>query len=518
MRCEWGLTGGLVQDIGVTPTLNAWHQFICTFNALTDQEQIYEDGSLIASATQGSGIKYSAANNHIYFLAIPPWNSLGGREAFAFVISRVLSASEVSELYASTPPNLENQITTGGNTYTFNFYKTGATTLDYSGSVAGFTPASTFNVIGTSQSQSLTTSPQTFWLDYSPYTFNDHYVSATERWSQNNNGTYAGASSITAAYVDQFDQPTKIAYPDGGSTSIALTCTQYGSNVALTLLTTTQHDWADKSGSCTVPATTSISAGNSRLSMGTTYSWSITATGIVPATLDGYLQDHATPEAGITGLAGTANGTAATQNSGGYFDAATTVTATGTSSCAYTLSAPAYVYQFGGSAVQAWLNTTGSAFTDGTSQTPPQVTFSATKVTADLCTGSLTYTGASVTDNGVAVASAFASPSLTFSGSSAFVVTFTTQGSSSQGQPPNPPPVATTTTTASSQAAGGFIPPGLFTIAMALLLIVLAALYVLSRSTGKGDDSLNEALKEQMQAFQVDLDITGKNKKKRKKK
>jgi hypothetical protein len=277
-----------------------------------------------------------------------------------------MSQSQELELYSSlfsttNPQPLEVTPTTAGNSYTFDYYHQYAEAPYYS-AVSGTPSGNALNYYysdtGTSLTDTMGTSAATIWADASTVTVGDHYVSSTERYSSNANVTLSSASTTgpKISVYHQFNQPTKIAYPDGGTTSIALTCPNWGSNVALTLTTSTQHEWADKSGTCSVPATTSIVAGASRMSMGTTYSWSVTKSGAVPSTLDAYLQYYFTNPDSLP-LTLFSNGTQTGPIDGGYYaDATTQLTAAGLSTNPYTVSYPSWLYQVSPSGLQVLAN------------------------------------------------------------------------------------------------------------------------------------------------------------------
>ncbi|MDG6949161.1 MAG: LamG domain-containing protein [Nitrososphaerota archaeon] len=292
-------------------------------------------------------------------VAFPPrwWD---GRIAYASIYNYALSASEVAQLYAQTPPNLEHTISSGGNTYTFTYYHQYQENPYYT-AVSGTPSGDALNYYYSSLGQSLTdtmgTSSATIWADVSTVTVGDHYVSSTERYSSNANTTLSAAntSGPDVSIYHQYDQPVKLSYVDGGTTAIALTCERYGSNAPLALSTSTQNDWADSGGTCSVPSTTLVSSG-ARMSMGPAYSWTISKSGSVPPTLDAYLQYYFTNPDSLP-LTLFSNGTQTGPIDGGYYaDATTQLTAAGLSTNPYTVSYPSWLYQVSPSGLQVLAN------------------------------------------------------------------------------------------------------------------------------------------------------------------
>lgn len=225
---------------------------------------------------------------------------------------------------------------------------------------------------------------------------------------------------------------------------------------------------------------------------------------------------------GILKVAGDHLGSPVTYTKGGYLDAGSSVEVTGTSGCSYTLSGPSYVYQFGSSPVQAWLNTTGSSFTDGTSSSPPYVSFSAMKASAIVCVGLAAYNGASVSVGGASVGSTWSYPQATFSASGSITVTFSVQTPSSPSSGccsyvQTPAAISTTSSTSTGNAVQSFqFPPYLVTFVILALLLVLASVYALSKvghdnktQFEEASRKLNEGLAQLSDAVPaVDLDLS----------
>ena len=345
-----------------------WNLLVFTKIA-NGQAALYVNKTVVGTATDtlGSGVIVSGGS-----LMIGGDPSLARYSnatiGFVGIWNYAMSQSQELELYSSlfsttNPQPLEVTPTTAGNSYTFDYYHQYAEAPYYS-AVSGTPSGNALNYYysdtGTSLTDTMGTSAATIWADASTVTVGDHYVSSTERYSSNANVTLSSASTTgpKISVYHQFNQPTKIAYPDGGTTSIALTCPNWGSNVALTLTTSTQHEWADSGGTCSVPATTSIVSGASRLSMGPTDSWSITGASIVPATLNGYLQYYITNPDSIS-LTLFSNSTQVGSITTGYYaDATTQLTAAGLSTNPYTIDYASWLYQVSPSGIQVWSNLT----------------------------------------------------------------------------------------------------------------------------------------------------------------
>jgi hypothetical protein len=367
-------------------------------------------------------------------------------------MNRTLSASEISELYASTQPVLEHQITSPSNTYTVNYYQQTPDSVSYSVSGGGTPTAPTFTGVSLGQTLNhvvtLTTSAQTLWLDAGSSWSVPHVESgtSTQRWATNPD-TGTASSTIAPTYYNQYNQPTKIDYIDGGTTSVSLTCTVYGANNATALLTTSQNFWADSGGTCSVPATTSIVSGASRLSMGPTYSWSVSKSGSVPSVLDGYLQYFLDDASGI-GVSGQDNGTAYAPTGSAWFDHGT-VTAAGLSTNSYALDAASWLYQVSPAGYQVLSNSSLSPVPSLSADTLSWTASGAVKWSL-YDPSSSGYVVQTVNDNGVATA--FSGPTSSGSGN-----VYTASGSS-----PWTIDLAATGTSQSNnvqQGGGGYVPP-----------------------------------------------------------
>ena len=420
--------------------------------------------------------------------------------SFGYWLS-VLTPSEVSELHASTFATVEHQITSPSNTYTFDYYHQYAEAPYYT-AISATPSGNALNYYYSSLGQSLTdtmgTSSATIWADATTVTVGDHYVSSGERYSSNANTTLSAADtsgpdvSVYHQYAATSSYSGTVA--TGGAPSLA--CQRYGSPSSDALTTTASVKWVDSgcAFSITKPSADFPSTGT-RYETNYANGTISAATTIDPAF---YQQFYVTPGTGINKLTGTEFGGGVTYTIPGWLDSGTSVTSDGTASCAFTVSGPSWDYQFGGSTLQAWLNTTGSSFGDYTSSSPPYVTFDAAHVSATVCVPSssgLSVTG--VTDDGSPVAYSWVSPLVTFKGDSVFEVQLSGSGSSSpSGSPPSsgspsgssplPPPSTVVS------AAPDYLGYGLVLIA-AIIVGVLALqrfeqgpLYSVARKKGKG--------------------------------
>ena len=416
--------------------------------------------------------------------------------------SYALSASEAAELYAQTSQQtMQHQITSPSNTYTFDYYHQYAEAPYYT-AISATPSGNALNYYYSSLGQSLTdtmgTSSATIWADATTVTVGDHYVSSGERYSSNANTTLSAADtsgpdvSVYHQYAATSSYSGTVA--TGGAPSLA--CQRYGSPSSDALTTTASVKWVDSgcAFSITKPSADFPSTGT-RYETNYANGTISAATTIDPAF---YQQFYVTPGTGISKLTGTEFGSPMTYTAPGWLDSGTSVTSDGTASCAFTVSGPSWDYQFGGSTLQAWLNTTGSSFGDYTSSSHPYVTFDAAHVSATVCVPSssgLSVTG--VTDDGSPVAYSWVSPLVTFKGDSVFEVQLSGSGSSSpSGSPPSsgspsgssplPPPSTVVS------AAPDYLGYGLVLIA-AIIVGVLALqrfeqgpLYSVARKKGKG--------------------------------
>ena len=359
-------------------------------------------------------------------------------------------ASELNSI--SYPSGLVNEITSSSNTYTVNYYQQTPDSVSYSVSGGGTPTAPTFTGVSLGQTLNhvvtLTTSAQTLWLDAGSSWSVPHVESgtSTQRWATNPD-TGTASSTIAPVYYNQFDQPTKIDYVDGGTTSVSLTCTDYGANNATALTTSSQNFWADSGGTCSVPATTSIVSGASRLSMGPTYSYSVSKSGSVPSVLDGYLQYFLDDASGI-GVSGQNNGTAYSPTGSAWFDHGT-VTAAGLSTNSYALDAASWLYQVSPAGYQVLSNSSLSPVPSLSADTLSWTASGPMKWSL-YDPSSSGYVVQTVNDNGVATS--FSGPTSSGSGN-----VYTASGSS-----PWTIDLAATGTSQSNniqQGGGGYVPP-----------------------------------------------------------
>jgi hypothetical protein len=174
------------------------------------------------------------------------------------VYSGVPTAALVSELYASTIPNLEQSPSSGGNTYTTDYYQQYPQTVSYSavsGSPSGnalqyqYTNIGTAMTVSAGTSFTLTTSGQSIWADNTqPYTVGDYYAAATERYSQNQNGTVSGANTVAFSVYHQWYDPVVYSVTGCRATcnqAATLTYPFYGVSSTLAVTQTLQHQWID---------------------------------------------------------------------------------------------------------------------------------------------------------------------------------------------------------------------------------------------------------------------------------
>ena len=501
--------------IASTKTLTAGDYTVITGEASSSGLELFFNGTLVVSSTTQIPTLTSNTDPQIIGSCEGGNDPADGRILWAKMWDVLLPKSQISELNSFTSQQtMQNLITSPSNTYTFDYYHQYAEAPYYtavSGTPSGDALNYYYSDTGTPLTDTMGTSPATIWADASTTTTGDHYVSSTERYSSNANTTLSSAS-LTEPKISiyhQYDQPTKIAYPDGGSsTSVALTCTQYGANAPTTLATSSQNIWADSGGTCSVPATTTISAGVSRLSMGPTYSWTISASGSVPSTLNGYLQYYLTNTVNLS-VSGDSNGTSYQTSSSAYFDA-TTFTVTGH---VITVS---YNPQH-----QEWLYEVNQVYPMLLSAQPsvaPTMTQLQIGWTSDCTSGcyftlpsstnnvfsSLTDNGVSITPNAIAIAGG---TTYTFSGASPWLLTMTSNslpppsgGGGSSTPPPSCPTgelydtstgacitVTGTQTIYQAPPTGNFsqVVIGLGVVGALLVLVVGAILIDGSSKTGK---------------------------------
>ena len=413
--------------------------------------------------------------------------------AFVSVYSYAFTSSQVSEWGAQTSLQaLENKITSPSNTYTFDYYHQYAEAPYYtaiSGSPSGDALNYYYSSLGQSLTDTMGTSAATIWADASTATVGDHYVSSGERYSSNANVTLSAANtsgpdvSIYHQYAATSSYSGTVA--TGGAPSLA--CQRYGSPSSDALTTTASVKWVDSGCAFTVTKPSAdFPGGGVRYETDYANGTISAATTIDPAF---YQQFYVTPGSGISKLTGTEFGSPMTYTAPGWLDSGTSVTSDGTASCAFTVSAPSWDYQFGGSALQAWLNTTGSSFGDYTRSSPPYVTFDASHVSATVCVPSssgLSVTG--VTDDGSSVAYSWTPPLVTFSGDSAFEVNLLGSGSSSPSPGSSGSSVQSTVTTvviSTTNAAPSAPIPGSEFALVILALGAFGAVLLVYRSRGQ---------------------------------
>lgn len=158
-----------------------------------------------------------------------------------------LTPSKISELYHTTMPNLEHQVTTTGQTFTTNFYNQYLTNATYTQTNSNPTSSTfAYDNLGQAQTLALTTSYQSIWADASPYTFSDSYVSSSERYSANANGTISSAANLDAVYYHQYSLAYSYSVSGGGTpTAPTVAYTKYGGAKTLLLTSATQSTWGD---------------------------------------------------------------------------------------------------------------------------------------------------------------------------------------------------------------------------------------------------------------------------------
>ena len=300
-----------------------------------------------------------------------------------------------------------------------------------------------------------------------------------------------------------------------------MACQRYGSPSSDALTTTASVKWVDSGCAFTVTKPSAdFPGGGVRYETDYANGTISAATTIDPAF---YQQFYVTPGTGITKLTGTEFGGGVTYTIPGWLDSGTSVSSTGTASCAFTVSGPSWDYQFGGSPLQAWLNTTGSSFGDYTSSSPPYVSFDAAHVSATVCVPSSSgFSVVGVTDDGAAAPYSWSSPLLTFKGDSVFEVQLSTSGSSSPGTGIGSSQTTVTQTQeiTTSAAPSAPVPGGEFALVILVLLSFMAVVvaYASRQKLESQGHDLESAVKRATGPVAPSVKVPGLDDRKRKKK
>ncbi|MDA4115289.1 MAG: hypothetical protein OK442_01885 [Thaumarchaeota archaeon] len=186
--------------------------------------------------------------------------------------------------------------TTGGNTYTVNYYRQEGETVEYmlDGGGSPTAPTFTYTYLGTSgTTYTMTTSAVTEWLDYgtswsvSPNPLTGSGTS--ERWDSTSSlsGTAAAGGTINPSFYNQYSE--SVAYSvtcDTGATCGAPTLSyyQFGSTTMATLSTTASSYWIDAGSTASVSTSITDNLGNSY----TPYisSWLVSAYDVINSPVD----------------------------------------------------------------------------------------------------------------------------------------------------------------------------------------------------------------------------------------
>lgn len=153
-------------------------------------------GVSLGASNQASGIGGNWIQNQQY---------MNGVQAFTGFYSYALTPSEISELYHTTMPNLEHQVTTSGQTFTTNWYNQYLTNATYSvlGSGSPSAPAFTYYNLGQQINLTLSTSAQSIWVDSATtYVFQNPISDGTKNYYIVGaaTGTIVGSNTYTGVY------------------------------------------------------------------------------------------------------------------------------------------------------------------------------------------------------------------------------------------------------------------------------------------------------------------------------
>lgn len=173
-----------------------------------------------------------------------------------------------------------------------NVYEQYACSCSYSLTGGGSPTAPSFSATqwGSAYNPTLTTSPQTFWLDNSQtWTIGSSSSSSTstERWNTNNatlSASVSAALTIDTKFYNQYTCTCSYSVIDGGSpTGPVLTGTQFGAAYAPNLSTSPTTLWYDNSQTWTLTSTSASSTSAQRWNTGNA---TLAATVSAPFTID----------------------------------------------------------------------------------------------------------------------------------------------------------------------------------------------------------------------------------------
>ena len=251
--------------------------------------EIYDNKTLVNSVD----VQYSTLIAPQKYFTIGAYNdNVGYNESIAFAsIGPWLTASEVSELYASTQPVLEHQITSPSNTYTFDYYKQTPQTVDngtyfytlgqkmlsnltgtywvdagetkgyntatvsYSISGGGTPTAPGFNFLfgGTAYTYTMTTTATGVFVDPgSAWSVSPNPLTgsgSTERWETNAviSGTATTSITVSPVYYNQYGPDVAFTLTDSYTLKNApiFTYVLYGQTATATMSKTATQIWMD---------------------------------------------------------------------------------------------------------------------------------------------------------------------------------------------------------------------------------------------------------------------------------
>ena len=143
------------------------------------------------------------------------------------------------------------------NTQAVQYYNQYEPNLSYlaenGGTPTGNALVLSYSSFGSGTTHTLTTTPTGEWIDAASYTVGDHYVSSTERYSQNQNGTLASPTAIIFDIYHQFAATSSYSGTVGAGGAPSLSGSTFGSGGSATLLTASPTPiWLDSGSSYSV--------------------------------------------------------------------------------------------------------------------------------------------------------------------------------------------------------------------------------------------------------------------------
>jgi len=196
------------------------------------------------------------------------------------------SASNVEEYYASSVPDLEHQIVSGGNDYSVTYYHQFLEQVSYiiKGGGVPTPPAFTYLSLGASLNYVVSTAPSPIWADSgSTWVFTNpaSNSNAAERWYTNTpTGSVSSSATIEPVYYNQYSFDVDYAVMGGGTSYKApvFSYVSAGSTEQFALSTSPVILWLDAGSTWNLSFTLPGSTANERWATSSATSGAVTST------------------------------------------------------------------------------------------------------------------------------------------------------------------------------------------------------------------------------------------------